>query len=48
VKWVAGGKWTKIFIVHGEKEAAESFAGILRSEGWADVNVPKMGESFTI
>jgi metallo-beta-lactamase family protein len=48
LKWVAGGKWKKIFIVHGEKEAAESFAGILRSEGWADVNVPKMGESFTI
>lgn len=48
LNFVAGGKWKKIFIVHGEKEAAEAFAGILRSRNYADVNVPKMGESFTI
>lgn len=48
LNWVAAGKWKKIFVVHGEKEASESFAGILRSEGYADVNVPKMGESFTL
>jgi len=48
LRWVAGGKWKKIFIVHGEKEAAGAFADILRSEGYADVNIPKMGESFTI
>jgi metallo-beta-lactamase family protein len=48
LNWVAHGKWKKIFIVHGEKEAAELFANILKSEGYADVNVPKLGESFTV
>lgn len=48
LKWVAHGKWKKIFIVHGEKEAAELFANILKSEGYADVNAPKLGESFTV
>ena len=48
LKWVAHGKWKKIFIVHGEKEAAAAFADILKSEGYADVNVPKLGESFTL
>ncbi len=48
LKWVAGGKWKKIFIVHGETEAAEAFANILKSEGYADVNIPKLGESFSL
>jgi metallo-beta-lactamase family protein len=48
LRWVAGGKWKKIFVVHGEKEASDAFANILKSEGYADVNVPKMSECFTM
>ncbi len=48
LNWVSHGKWKKIFVVHGEPDAANSFADILRTEGYADVNVPKLGESFVL
>lgn len=48
LNWVAHGKWKKIFVVHGESEAANTFADILKAEGYADVNVPKLGEGYTV
>lgn len=36
------------YIVHGEVEASEAFAQSLRSNGFKDVNVPDMGQSYSI
>jgi metallo-beta-lactamase family protein len=48
LRWIHAGKWKKIFIVHGDKSAATGLADILLSEGYADVNIPRLGESFTL
>ncbi|MFH1640287.1 MAG: MBL fold metallo-hydrolase [Chloroflexota bacterium] len=48
LRWAGKGKWRKIFVVHGEKEASASFARDLEEMGFADVNVPGLGESVTI
>lgn len=36
------------YIVHGEEPVSLAFAETLRREGLADVNVPHLGESFTV
>jgi metallo-beta-lactamase family protein len=36
------------YIVHGEENVSLSFADTLRRQGLADVNVPHLGESFTV
>jgi metallo-beta-lactamase family protein len=36
------------FVVHGEEEASVAFAEALREQGMSDVNVPELGQSFTI
>jgi metallo-beta-lactamase family protein len=36
------------FLVHGEEEASFALAGELRKQGYENVNVPELGQSFTI
>ncbi len=38
----------QMFVVHGEKEAAESFAGSARQVGVRDVQIPVRGQSFEL
>jgi metallo-beta-lactamase family protein len=48
--WVRrlGGPVRRAFVVHGEAEALDAMAAILRDEGVRDVRVPKHGESFDL
>jgi metallo-beta-lactamase family protein len=48
--WVRrlGGPIRRAFVVHGEREALEGMAAILRDEGVQDVRVPAHGESFDL
>ncbi len=48
ISWVSKGKWRRIFVVHGEKEASRSFAQDLGEMGFADVRVPELGERFIL
>jgi metallo-beta-lactamase family protein len=36
------------YIVHGEEDASLSLADALRQQGFQDVNVPQLGQSFDI
>jgi metallo-beta-lactamase family protein len=48
--WVRklGGPIKRAFVVHGEPEAAEAMAKILKEEGVRRVIVPKLGEAFSL
>ena len=48
--WVRalGGPVRRAFVVHGEPEAAEAMAKLLKEEGVRQVDVPKLGESFEL
>jgi metallo-beta-lactamase family protein len=48
--WVRriGGPINRAFVVHGEPDAAEAMATVLRHEGVGEVVVPKHGESFEL
>jgi metallo-beta-lactamase family protein len=50
INWVSQGKqrWQKVFIVHGEPEAAESIAAAYRDLGIKEVIVPKLGQSYEL
>jgi metallo-beta-lactamase family protein len=36
------------FVVHGEEEVSEAFAGLLEKDGHSNVVVPQLNESFTL
>lgn len=38
----------KIFLVHGEDDALESFSGALKENGFDDVNIPSLGDEVEI
>ena len=38
----------RVFVVHGESQAAEAMAQALRKSGISDVTIPKRGERFSI
>jgi predicted metal-dependent RNase len=38
----------KVFVVHGEPDSAEGFAGELRQALGAEVHVPTLGKGFEI
>ncbi len=48
--WVRGlgGPIRRAFVVHGEPEAAEAMAKLLKEEGVRQVDVPRLGESFEL
>ena len=48
--WVRGlgAPVRRAFVVHGEAEALEAMAALLRAEGIPDVRVPRHGESFDL
>ncbi|MBN1190847.1 MAG: MBL fold metallo-hydrolase [Dehalococcoidales bacterium] len=46
--WIKGGKWRRIFLVHGEPESCASLAAALKEEGISRVEVPKLGDSFEV
>lgn len=48
-RWVTSGRKPpkKVYLNHGEPEAAESLAATLRDAHGLDVTVPKFGETFT-
>lgn len=48
--WVKalGGPIKRAFVVHGEPDAAQAMAGILRECGVGEVTVPGLGESFAL
>jgi metallo-beta-lactamase family protein len=48
--WVKalGGQIKRAFVVHGEPEAAEAMAAILKECGVHEVDVPRLGESFSL
>lgn len=37
-----------VFLVHGNEDAQEAFSGILKQEGFHDVQIPELGQSFMI
>jgi len=39
---------THTYIVHGEQDASFALAGGLQKQGYLDVNVPELGQSFTV
>ena len=43
-----GGPVKRAFVVHGEPDAAKAMAGILSECGVAQVDIPQLGESFTL
>lgn len=43
-----GGPIRRAFVVHGEPDAAQAMAQLLREEGIRQVDVPKLGESFEL
>ncbi len=49
-KWVQmlGGPIRRAFCVHGDPDALEGMAKILKEEGVEEVHVPKLGESFNL
>ncbi|HTO73589.1 MAG TPA: MBL fold metallo-hydrolase [Gemmatimonadales bacterium] len=49
-RWVRrlGGQVRRAFVVHGEPDAAQAMAGILKEEGVRRVVIPKQGESFDL
>ncbi len=50
INWASAGKdrWQKVFVVHGEEEAALSLADAFREVGLKNVFVPEFGQSFTL
>jgi metallo-beta-lactamase family protein len=48
--WVKalGGPIRRAFVVHGEPDAAEAMAAILRRSGVGEVTIPTLGESFQL
>jgi metallo-beta-lactamase family protein len=50
INWVSKGKerWQKVFVVHGEEKASQSFAEALRAIGIKEVIVPALGDSFEL
>ena len=50
MKWLEGfgTKPKKVFVVHGEKEAAEEFAGYVEQKLGLETVVPQMGETVDI
>jgi metallo-beta-lactamase family protein len=38
----------KIFLVHGDYEAQKSFRGMLLSVGFADVEIPELGQEIEL
>lgn len=48
--WVRklGGPIRRAFVVHGEAEAAQAMARLLKEEGVRQVDVPRMGEAFEL
>ena len=38
----------KVFLVHGNEEAQDAFAGILKQNGFHNVEIPELGQSFAI
>jgi metallo-beta-lactamase family protein len=49
-EWVRrlGGPIRRAFVVHGEKEATQAMAELLREEGVEKVILPKLGQSFDL
>jgi metallo-beta-lactamase family protein len=49
-QWVRrlGGSVRRAFVVHGEAEAAQAMAKLLKEEGVRQVDVPRQGESFEL
>jgi metallo-beta-lactamase family protein len=49
-KWVRalGGPIKRAFVVHGENDAREAMAGLLRAEGVPEVVLPTQGQSFRL
>jgi metallo-beta-lactamase family protein len=50
LRWLEGlrPRPRRVFLVHGEEEAARSFSEVLSErDGW-DVEIPEYGESFEI
>ncbi len=43
-----GGPVRRAFVVHGEPDAAQAMAKILREEGVRQVDVPRLGQSFEL
>ena len=43
-----GGPVRRAFVVHGEPDAAKAMAGILSECGVGQVDIPQLGESFTL
>jgi len=50
IEWIAKGKkkWEKIFVVHGEQQAAESLARAIRDMGIRDVVVPQLNQTYKV
>jgi metallo-beta-lactamase family protein len=50
LEWLDGmnGKPEHVFVVHGEEEVSESFAGSLLQRGIPNTYVPHLNESFTV
>ena len=50
LKWLEGFtvKPKKVFVVHGEKDSAEAFAGLVEQKLGMETIVPKMGETVGI
>ncbi len=50
INWVSKGKdrWQKVFIVHGEEKASQSFAAALAEIGIKEVIVPESGSSYLV
>jgi metallo-beta-lactamase family protein len=48
--WVRrlGGSVKRAFVVHGETEAAQAMAKLLKEEGVRQVDVPALGQSFEL
>jgi metallo-beta-lactamase family protein len=48
--WVrrVGGPIRRAFVVHGEPDAAQAMAKILKEEGVRQVDVPAMGQSYEL
>ena len=41
-------KIKKLFLVHGEKDSQEKFKDMLQKNGFSDVEIPKLGQSFEL
>jgi metallo-beta-lactamase family protein len=49
-QWIrrVGGPIRRAFVVHGEAEAAQAMARLLREEGVRQVDVPRLGQTFEL